>query len=332
MNVDIVYIGNRLAKRGKSPTGVDFLGDLLAEKYRVFRTSDKVNMLLRLIDWMWSVLKYRKTASWFILDVYSTKNFYGIVIVSLLLQHFRLNYICVLHGGNLEIRLKRSPFLSNVLFNNANRLVAPSKFLKEVFKTYDYTVDVIVNPIDKTLYHHKLRSHIKPNILWVRAFNKIYNPILALIILKDLRSKGIDANMTMVGGIKDDSFEQCKSYCFDNGLNEYVNFTGQIGKSDWIKLSEKHDIFLNTTTIDNAPVSVVEALVLGMIVVSSNVGGLRYLIDRTNGYLVNNAGEFVSTIQNILEKNNADMSRNAGELIEIYDRQSVLSRWGEILA
>ena len=39
------------------------------------------------------------------------------------------------------------------------------------------------------------------------------------------------------------------------------------------------DIFLNTTGVDNAPVSVVEAMACGLCVVSTNVGGIPYLLE-----------------------------------------------------
>ena len=40
------------------------------------------------------------------------------------------------------------------------------------------------------------------------------------------------------------------------------------------------DIFLNTTDVDNAPVTVVEALACGLCVVSTNVGGVPRLLTR----------------------------------------------------
>ncbi len=40
-----------------------------------------------------------------------------------------------------------------------------------------------------------------------------------------------------------------------------------------------HDIFLNTNRIDNMPVSVVEAAAFGLPVVSTNVGGIPYLLE-----------------------------------------------------
>src|SRR5690606_8649342 len=43
--------------------------------------------------------------------------------------------------------------------------------------------------------------------------------------------------------------------------------------------SKDYNVFINTTNFDNMPVSVIEAMALGLPVVSTNVGGMPYLID-----------------------------------------------------
>jgi glycosyltransferase involved in cell wall biosynthesis len=45
------------------------------------------------------------------------------------------------------------------------------------------------------------------------------------------------------------------------------------------ELLERADIFINTTNIDNTPVSVLEAMACGLCVVSTEVGGIPYLLD-----------------------------------------------------
>ena len=51
--------------------------------------------------------------------------------------------------------------------------------------------------------------------------------------------------------------------------------------------SANYDIFINTTHVDNTPVSVIEAMALGLPVVSTNVGGIPYLLeDRKDALLI----------------------------------------------
>jgi glycosyltransferase involved in cell wall biosynthesis len=66
-----------------------------------------------------------------------------------------------------------------------------------------------------------------------------------------------------------------------------VTIAGPIAKEIVPSVLSDGDIFLNTATIDNAPVSVLEAMACGLIVVSTEVGGVPYMIrNGMNGLLV----------------------------------------------
>jgi len=84
-----------------------------------------------------------------------------------------------------------------------------------------------------------------------------------------------------------------KNYLYKERKIEDINLL-------WVRsLAKDYNVFLNTTNFDNMPVSVIEAMALGIPVISTNVGGLPYLIeDKKNGILVepNNKKDFVNTI------------------------------------
>src|SRR5690606_32388170 len=117
----------------------------------------------------------------------------------------------------------------------------------------------------------------KPRLLWVRSFSQIYNPVLALKIVEILKLKAMEVSLCMVGPDKDGSLQRCKEMATE--LNLPVSFTGLLSKQEWIALSRDFDIFINTTNFDNMPISVMEAMSLGMPVISTNVGGLPLLIE-----------------------------------------------------
>ena len=73
----------------------------------------------------------------------------------------------------------------------------------------------------------------------------------------------------------------------DLGVSERVEFAGGVAKADVPAALSRGDIFLNTTNVDNTPVSVLEAQAAGLAVVSTNVGGLPFLLeDGKNALLV----------------------------------------------
>ena len=70
-------------------------------------------------------------------------------------------------------------------------------------------------------------------------------------------------------------------------INKNLQIMGKLNKSQWRKLSESYDIFINTTHIDNTPISVIEAMALGLPIVSTNVGGISENINNeVNGIII----------------------------------------------
>ena len=274
MKRNLLYIGNKLSKKGSTVTSIETLGNFLqTEGFKVTTASSKKNKVFRLLDMVWNTLKCPKKNTVVLIDTYSTQNFYYAVLVAWLCRFRTISYIPILRGGNLPTRLQNSPDKSKALFKGAYINVAPSHYLMEAFKKRGFTNLIhIPNTLQLENYPFLLRKNIQPKLLWVRSFSEIYNPLLALDVLTLLRSKGYDATLTMVGPSKDTTFEQCTTRAKKENLP--VTFTGMLTKEAWISLSEAHDIFINTTNFDNTPVSVMEAMALGLPVVSTNVGGL----------------------------------------------------------
>src|SRR5690606_30193291 len=101
----------------------------------------------------------------------------------------------------------------------------------------------------------------KPKLLWVRSIAPIYNPGLALEVLGLLRQDIPDATLCMVGPDKNGLSAELKKKAAKENLN--VTFVGRMSKKQWAQLSEKYDIFINTSQTDNAPFSLIEAASLG---------------------------------------------------------------------
>ena len=84
---------------------------------------------------------------------------------------------------------------------------------------------------------------------------------------------------------KDDSYAKTLQFAKKN--NVQVIFTGKLSKQEWIELSKDYNVFIITTHFDNTPVSIIEAIALCLPVVSTNVGGIPYLLEQNvNALLV----------------------------------------------
>lgn len=332
----ILYIGNLLSQTGKTETTIDTLSKRLrVEGYHVFTTSNKVNKWLRLFDMLLSVFKYSKKVDYVLIDTYSTQNFYYAYLCSQLCRLLKLKYIPILHGGHLPNRLKRNPTLSAALFNHAYKNVAPSLYITSEFEKQGYAnVICIPNTLTIKNYPFKQRRHETVKLLWVRSFSKLYNPLLAINLLKALKDAGLRASLCMVGPEGDGTLKEAQDLA--KALDVEVMFTGKLSKDAWIHLSEDYNIFINTTNFDNMPVSVMEAMALGLPIVSTNVGGMAFLIEHGHdGLLVhpNSVDEFINAIRWIIAHPNDTemMALNARKRVEQFDWETVKREWHSLL-
>ena len=336
MKSSILYIGNKLSKNGNTVTSIETLGLLLEnEGYTLYYASSKENKISRLTEMLYKTIKYCNKVDYVFIDTYSTLNFWYAFLVSQLCRMLSIKYITKLHGGNLPNRLKKNPILCKMIFKNAYKNIAPSGYLLEAFHNKGYApILFIPNTIEIANYQFKLRQDSIPKILWVRSLSSIYNPEMALKVFYEIKKEFPKAELCMVGPDLDNMLTSLKQMANDLGLE--VTFTGKMKKSDWIALSENYSVFINTTHFDNTPVSVMEAMALGLPVVSTNVGGIPYLLeDHKNALLVDD--DDVMAMVDCIKKLTIDVElknhivHNALELVQQFDWDLVKNSWHEIL-
>jgi len=333
----ILYIGNKLAKHGFSLSSIETLGPLLEQEgYELLYASDKKNQLLRLLSMLASIFRNRKVTGIVLMDTYSSSAFYFSWSCAWLCRLLGIRYVPILRGGNLPERIADSPRLSDHVFGHSFANVIVSDYMKKSMDSRNYNYLLIPNNIDLTLYKFRHRATATPRLLWVRAFHSVYNPQLALKVVKQLSATYPAITLTMVGPKKDDSLEKCHKLAAELGITDRVTFTGKLSKEQWRTLSEKHDIFINTTNFDNLPISVLEAMALGMPIVSTNVGGVPYLITSgQNGLLVepDNVDKMAEAITSILGDSDlcSKLSSNARSASEAYAWSAIREKWNELL-
>ncbi|MES2544057.1 MAG: glycosyltransferase family 4 protein [Bacteroidota bacterium] len=332
----LLYIGNKLSKHGSNSTSIETMGNLFeSEGFQVDYASSYRNKSLRMLNMIYSTIRLRNKVEYVLIDVYSTTNFWYAFIISQLCRFFRLKYIPKLHGGNLPNRLDNNPKLCKMVFNNAYINIAPSNYLLTAFqKRGFFNIKYIPNAIEIQNYKFKDRNVIEPKLLWVRSFAPIYNPEMAIKVLATLLEKYPEATLSMVGPDKNGCLVKCKKMAYNLGLK--INFPGKLSKNEWTTLSQEYDIFINTTHFDNTPVSVIEAMALGLAVVTTNVGGIPYLLkNNTEAIKVNDndVEAMVEGIEKLIDEPCffKEITRNARVKSESFDWNSIKQEWLEIL-
>lgn len=330
----LLYLGNYQLGKHNVPTYMELLGPFLEQEgYNIAYGSSKKNKLLRMVHMLWLCLKHRQV-DLVLIDTYSTLNFYYALFCSQLCRLLRLNYICLLHGGNLPQRLNSNPSLSQFLFKNSLHNVAPSLYLKTTFIEKGYKATYIPNTIDIGDFKIQKKEFNFPRLLWVRSFSSIYNPILAIETLNKLKEKFPKAKLCMVGPDKDGTLAKAKKRANDLDLD--ILFAGRLTKIEWTELAKNYNVFINTSNFDNMPVSVIEAMALGLPIISTNVGGMPFLVqDKYNGVLVrpNESNEMCEAIEFIFKNDKVrnQLILNARTTAEKFDWINIKSQWFSIL-
>ncbi|OIQ36299.1 MAG: hypothetical protein BM563_11110 [Bacteroidetes bacterium MedPE-SWsnd-G1] len=285
---------------------------------------------------MFTVIKHHRK-SWFILlDTFGASNFYYAVFIAQIARLFGTPYLPILRGGNLPKRFEGNPRLTRLLFKYSCKNITPSGFLKKALMDHGYAAETVPNIIDISVYDFKKRESYLPKILYVRAFHQIYNPTMAVRVLAQVKEEFPEVCLCMIGPEKDNSFRETQELAIKLGVEESITYTGVLSKKEWHKIAQDYDIFINTTTIDNTPVSVMEAMALGLPVISTNVGGIPYLLkDKIDAFLVNNndvdamANKIIEIISGKVDVSSTVL--NALKKVEQFDWSVVRKSWIKLL-
>lgn len=333
----IQYFGNNLKQHGYTPTAMELLIPHLKKKYVIGSSSSLKNPIFRMLNMVWFFFRHKKETRLVLIDTYSTWAFYYALVIALLSNLFSKSYIPIVHGGNISKRIEKYPRFTNYLFRNSYINVSPSLYLYSIFQNNGFDVLYIPNFININQYPYLERKNITPKLLWVRSFHQIYNPIMAVQVLSKLKKIFSEAELCMVGPFKDNSIYEVRKIVQDLLITDNIQITGKLEKHEWIELSKSYNIFINTTNIDNQPLSLIESMALGLAIVSTNAGGLPHLLahDKT-GKLVNCSDvsgmvkEIVDYLKN--EDKRLNITQNARIQVEKnYSEINVIIKWYSLI-
>jgi len=178
-------------------------------------------------------------------------------------------------GGGPEFIRRFRPVVLPIL-RLAHEIVVPSGYLNHHFAEFGLATTVIPNVIDLTQFPFRQREAFPPTLVWVRHLRTGYNPWMAVDVLRRVQFKYPDATLVMVGEghMRAELVERVSSESIQG-----VTFTGDVPQREVAEWLSRSAIFINTTTVDNQPRSVLEAMAAGLPVVSTDVGGIPYLVE-----------------------------------------------------
>lgn len=191
-----------------------------------------------------------------------------------------LNY----HSGEADDHLAHWGARVHPWLRMVDEIVVPSAFLRDTFARYGYRAQVIHNVVDTRRFRYRRRLPLLPTFLSVRNFEPHYGVEDTILAFALLRTSFPGATLTIAGMGPQEP--ELKHLADALGLRN-VRFIGPVDPASMPALYDAHSIFLNSSLVDNQPLSVLEAMASGMPIVSTAVGDIPNMIqDGISGTLV----------------------------------------------
>jgi glycosyltransferase involved in cell wall biosynthesis len=336
VTLQLLFVGNYLTTASR-PVTVDLAAELERAGHRIRLTSSREAKLPRLLDMLATAGRSRAEYDAAVIDLYSGPAFLYAEAMASLLGRLGKPYVLTLHGGNLPSFARRWPRRVRRLLAGAARVTAPSAYLAEMMRPYRRDLQVIPNGLPTSRHAHTVRLRPAPRLVWLRAFHRIYAPVTAVETVARLVHEVPELHLDMIGPDKHDgSLDEVRASVDRLGLGAHVSLIGPVDKRDVPGRLQRADIFLNTATVDNTPVSVLEAMASGLCIVSTDAGGLSYLLHQEEDALLvppNDSVKMAAAVRRILSEAGlgARLSANARRRAESADWSAVVPRWVELL-
>jgi glycosyltransferase involved in cell wall biosynthesis len=178
------------------------------------------------------------------------------------------------HSGEAEDHLGRWGLLVHPWLRLADQIVVPSEYLRGVFARHGYRARVIANVVDTSAFRFRVRSRLQPRLVSTRNFEPYYRVANTIQAFALLRRRYPQATLTLAGSGSLEADLRRQAAAAGGG----VRFAGRVEPHDIPGVYEEADVFLNSSVVDNQPVSVLEAFAAGTPVVSTSTGDIATLV------------------------------------------------------
>jgi glycosyltransferase involved in cell wall biosynthesis len=199
-------------------------------------------------------------------------------------------------GGEANAFLEASQRWVRPSLRAASRVAVPSGFLENVFERFGIGSHVVPNVVDLAQFHPadpKERRHgaasdsagaagahgaeaARRTLLVARSLEAIYDIASALRAMALLAEDFPDLRLVIAGSGPEEG--ALKALARELGIEPVVTFAGRLEREQMAAELRHADVALNSSRVDNMPNSVLEAMASGVPVVSTDVGGVPYIV------------------------------------------------------
>lgn len=319
---------------GSSGQGGALHDRLLQTGYRLYKASHYKNKVKRFLHTIYVLILHASNSQIILLQSFGLLAFVMEDTISFLARTLRIPVVFTLRGGAFYEFFQKHPHWVRRVLRRATAITSPSLFLKEKFEQHGFQVQHIPNAIQLERFPFRRAVEKRHSLLWVRAFNDIYHPELAIETIAALKPRHPDVHLTMIGPDQG-TLAACRSRIQELGLEDHISMLGYVANTELSRYYSTHAVYLNTTRYESFGVALVEAGACGIPCVSTSVGEIPYIWqDGVNIFLAERSSEaFAAKVAALFEDQDlADrISQAARENARQYDWATVLPQWEALI-
>ncbi len=201
-------------------------------------------------------------------------------------------------GGEAETFFTKAIQWVRPSLRRVDKIVVPSRFLAKIFADFHIESTVVPNIIDLDRFANNDKQRLNrasPHFIVCRNLEPIYDVASGIRAFSIVAASYPQAHLTIAGeGPERPRLEQLvKSLTIDGK----VNFVGRLDLEQMAELYRSADVMLNTSRVDNMPNALLEAMSAGVPIISTDAGGIPYMVQDGITALLSPVGDW----QNIAE-------------------------------
>lgn len=214
----------------------------------------------------------------------------------------------------------------------ADVLVAPSTYLVDVFRKFSLPMRSIFNIIDFRKFRYRERRRLRPVFFTNRGLEPLYNVGCVIRAFHLVQQKYSDAELTIAhdGSCRAELGNLVK----DLGLRN-VRFVGRVSQERMPGFYDDADIYMMSPDLDCMPGTVLECFASGLPLISTNAGGIPYIVEHNRTGLLVNCNDHEAMAECALrlltdERLVATITRNARRELAKYEGENIRRQWVEL--
>lgn len=237
-----------------------------------------------------------------------------------------LNY----RSGEAEDHLPNWPRTAVPTMRWADVIVVPSGYLVEVFGRHGLRARYIYNIVELDRFRYRERRPLRPVFLVSRLLEPLYNVACVLRAFQLIQRRHPEARLTVAA----DGYlrAELERLAFKELKLRNTKFIGFVPFERMPEMYDATDIYLTATNIDNMPSSITECMASGVPVVTTDAGGIPYIVTHEETCLMVPRGDheaMAAGALRLLEDNDlaVRLTRRAREASRKFTWPAVRDEW-----